>query len=109
MSLTLVAWFSGLQSGLSPEDEEVKRRLVKFCPRAYSELIRSDIPRPYGAEPARLLVLRPSPPSIPCLEVFFVFCFGASYHKAHSRRALIPPRGSSKEEKERKAKNSGFP
>ena len=42
----------------------MKRRLVKCRPRAYFELIRSDIPRPSGAEPTRLLVLRPSPPSV---------------------------------------------
>ena len=57
-------WFSGVCLGLSPEDEEVKRRLVRRHPRAYSELINSDIPRPFGANPARLPVLRLSPPSI---------------------------------------------
>ena len=60
----LVVWFLGVQPGLSPEDEEVKRRLVRCHPRAYSELIRSDIPRPSGAKPARLPVLRPSSPSV---------------------------------------------
>ena len=60
----LVVWFSGLRHGISPEDEEVKRRLVRCHPRAYSELIRSDIPRPSGAKPARLHVLRSSPPSV---------------------------------------------
>ena len=60
----LVVWFSGVRPGLSPEDEEVKRRLVKCHPRAYSELIRSDILRPSGARPARLPVLRASPPSV---------------------------------------------
>ena len=29
---------------LSPEDKEVKQKLVKCAQRAYSELIRSDIP-----------------------------------------------------------------
>ena len=33
-------------------------------PRAYSELIRSDIPRPSSAKPARLPALRSSPPSV---------------------------------------------
>ena len=60
----LVVWFSGVRPGLSPEDEEVKRRLVRCHPRAYSELIRSDIPGPSGVKPARLPVLRSSPPSV---------------------------------------------
>ena len=55
---------SGVQPGLSLEDEEVKRRLVKCHPRAYSKLIRSDIPGPSGAKPARLPILRPSSPSV---------------------------------------------
>ena len=53
-----------MRPDLSPEDEEVKRRLVRFHPWAYSELIRSDIPRPSGAKPARLPILRPSPLSV---------------------------------------------
>ena len=53
-----------MRPGLSPEDEEVKWRLVRCHPQAYSELIRSDIPRPSGAKPARLPVLRSSPPSV---------------------------------------------
>ena len=57
-------FFSGVRLGLSPEDEEVKRRLVRFHPRAYSELIRSDIPGPSDAKPTRLPVLRSSPPSV---------------------------------------------
>ena len=36
----LVVWVSGVRLGLSPEDEEVKRRLVKCHLRAYSEIIR---------------------------------------------------------------------
>ena len=60
----MVAWPSGVRPGLSPEDEEVKRKLVKCAPRAYSELIRSDIPGPSGARPARLPFLRPSPLSM---------------------------------------------
>ena len=42
---------SGVRPGLSLEDEEVKRRLVKCHPRAYSKFIRSDIPGPSGAKP----------------------------------------------------------
>ena len=57
-------------SDLSHEDEEVKRKLVKCAPRAYSELIRSDIPGSSGARPARLPFIRSSPfsvmkPSVP--------------------------------------------
>ena len=63
-------WPSGVRPGLSPEDEEVKRKLVKCAPRAYFELIRSDIPGRSGGRPARLHFLRPSPlfdmkPSLP--------------------------------------------
>ena len=60
----MVAWPSGVQPGLSPKDEDVKRKLVNCTPRAYSELIRSDIPGPSGARPTRLPFLRPSPLSI---------------------------------------------
>ena len=42
----------GVRPSLSLEDEEVKRRLVKCHPWAYSKLIRSDIPGPSGAKPA---------------------------------------------------------
>ena len=60
----LVVWFSGVRPSLSPEDEEVKRRLVRCHPRTYSELIMSDIPGPSNAKYARLHVLRSSPPSV---------------------------------------------
>ena len=53
-----------MHHGLSPEDEEVKRRLVRCHPQAYSELIRSDIPGPSSAKPVRLPVLRSSPSSV---------------------------------------------
>ena len=42
----------------------MKRKLVKCATRAYSELIRSDIPGPFGARPSRLPFLRPSPLSV---------------------------------------------
>ena len=58
--IALVAWPLGSQPDLSPEDEEVKRKLVKCAPRAYSELIRFDIPGSFGARPARLPFLRSS-------------------------------------------------
>ena len=45
----LVVRFSGVQPGLSLEDEEVKRRLVRCHPRAYSELISSNILGSSGA------------------------------------------------------------
>ena len=60
----MVTWPSGAQPNLSPKDEEVKRKLVKCAPRAYSELIRSDIPGLSSARPTRLPFLRSSPHSI---------------------------------------------
>ena len=60
----MVPWPSSIRPGLSLEDEEVKWKLVKCAPRAYSELIRSDIPGPSGARPTRLPFLRPSPISV---------------------------------------------
>ena len=42
----------------------MKRKLVKCAPRAYSELIRSDIPGSFGARLARLHFLRFSPLSV---------------------------------------------
>ena len=60
----MIAWPSGAQLGLSPENEEVKKKLVKCAPRAYFELSKSDIPGPSDARPAQLPFLRPSPLSI---------------------------------------------
>ena len=81
---------------------------------AYSEIIRSDIPGSSGAEPARLPVLRPSPPSVmkpslPPVSKSSSFLLWSLLSEAHSRRASSPPRGAGKEEKEHKAKNSSFP
>ena len=42
----------------------MKWKLVKCAPRAYSELIRSDIPGSSGARPTRLHFLRSSPLSV---------------------------------------------
>ena len=42
----------------------MKRKLVKCASRAYSELIRSDIPGPSGERPARFPFLRSSPLSV---------------------------------------------
>ena len=57
-------WPSGARPDLSPKDKEVKRKLVRCAPRAYSELIRLDIPGSSGARPARLPFLRSSPLSV---------------------------------------------
>ena len=56
--------FSGIRSDLSPEDRIVKRKLAKCLPRAFSELIRSDIPRSLGSRSSRPATLRPSPSSV---------------------------------------------
>ena len=42
----------------------MKQKLVKCAPRAYSELIKSDIPGPSSARPAHILFLRSSPLSV---------------------------------------------
>ena len=60
----MVSWPSGARPDLSPEDEEVKLKLVKCALRAYSKLIRSDIPGPSSARHARLPFLMPSPLSV---------------------------------------------
>ena len=56
--------FSGIRPDLNPEDKIVKRKLAKCLPRAYSELIRSDIPGSSGSRSSRPATLRPSPPSV---------------------------------------------
>ena len=56
--------FSGIRPDFSPEDEVVKRKLAKCLPRAYSELIRSDIPGSSSSRSSRPTTLRPSPPSV---------------------------------------------
>ena len=43
-NFALAVHFSGNRPDLSPEDKVLKRELAKCLPRAYSELIRSDIP-----------------------------------------------------------------
>ena len=55
---------SGIPPDLSPEDKDVKRKLTKYLPYAYSELIRSNIPRSSGSKSSRPSTLRPSPPSV---------------------------------------------
>ena len=56
--------FSGIRSNLSPENKVVKRKLAKCLSRAYSELIRSDIPESSGSRSSRPASLRPLPPSV---------------------------------------------
>ena len=56
--------FSGIRPDLSPEDKVVKWKLAKCLPRAYSELIKSDIPGSSGSRSSRPTTLRPSPPSV---------------------------------------------
>ena len=55
---------SGIGPDLSPEDRVVKRKLAKCLSRAYSELIRSDIPGSSDSKSSRPSTLRPSPPSV---------------------------------------------
>ena len=55
---------SGIRPDLSSEDKEVKQQFAKCLLRVYSELIRSNIPRPSGVNPSRPPTLRPSPPSV---------------------------------------------
>ena len=43
LDFALVALLSGIRPDLTPKDKEVKRQLGKCRPRAYSDLIRSDI------------------------------------------------------------------
>ena len=56
--------FSGIRPNLSPEDKVIKQKLVKCLPRAYSELIRSDIPGSSGSRSSYPTTLRPSPPFV---------------------------------------------
>ena len=57
----MVALPLGIRPDLTPEDREVKRQLGKCRPRAYSYLMRSDIPGPSGVSPSCSPCLR-SPP-----------------------------------------------
>ena len=56
--------FLGIHPDLSPEDKVVKRKLAKCLPRAYFELIRSDIPGSSGSRSSHPATLRPSPLSV---------------------------------------------
>ena len=59
----LTACPSGVRPDLSPEDKVIMQELAKCSPRTYSELIRSDIPRPSSLRSTCSTALRPSPPS----------------------------------------------
>ena len=48
----MVALLSGIRPDLTPEDKEVKRQLSKCRPRAYSNMIRSNIPSSSGVSPS---------------------------------------------------------
>ena len=48
----MVALPLGIRPNLTPEDREVKWQLGKCGPRAYSDLIRSDIPSSSGVSPS---------------------------------------------------------
>ena len=65
----MVALPSGIRPDLTPEDREVKRQLGKCCPRAYSDLIMSNIPGSSGVNPSCSPYLRYSPPST--MEISF--------------------------------------
>ena len=54
----------GVRPDLSPEDKVIRGELAKCLPRAYSELIKSDIPGSSGSASSRPVTLRPSPPSV---------------------------------------------
>ena len=61
----MVALLSGIRPDLTPEDREVKRQLGKCRPRAYSDLIRSDIPSFLGVSPScSPCSTSPSPPAM---------------------------------------------
>ena len=82
----------------------MKQKLVKCAPRAYSELIRLDIPGSSGARPARLPFLRSSPLYVIKMsrpQIFLTVCFGAPYCEAYTGKALVPLGGAGKEEEER--------
>ena len=62
----MVALPSGVRPDLTPEDREVKWRLGKCHPRAYSDLIRSNIPGSSGVSPSCFPHSRSPPP--PAME-----------------------------------------
>ena len=63
-NFALVVQFSGIRPGLSPENEEVKRKLAKCRSRVYSKLIRLNILGPSSVSPSRAPASRPSLPFV---------------------------------------------
>ena len=63
-NFALVVRSLSIRPGLSPEDEEVKRKLAKCHSWVYSKLIRLNFPRPSGVSPSRTLASRPSLPFV---------------------------------------------
>ena len=63
-NFALVVRSSGICPDLSLKDRDVKRKLAKCLPRAYSELIRLDIPGSSSSKSSRPSTLRPSPTSL---------------------------------------------
>ena len=55
---------SGIRPDLSPEDRDVKQKLARCLPRAYSELVRLDIQGSSSSKSSRPSTLKPSPPSV---------------------------------------------
>ena len=62
----MVVLLSGIRPNLTLEDREVKYQLGKCGPRAYSDLIRSDILGSSGVSPSCSLCLTSPPP--PAME-----------------------------------------
>ena len=60
----MVECLSGIRPNLSPREKVIKRELAKCLPRAYSELIRSDIPGSSGSRSSCPAALRATPPSV---------------------------------------------
>ena len=60
----MVALLSGIRPDLAPEDKEIKRQLSKCRPRAYSDLIRSEIPSSSGVSPSCSPCLTSPPPLV---------------------------------------------
>ena len=52
LDFALVMLLSGIRLDLTPEENEVKHQLGKCHPRAYSDLIKSNIPGSSGASPS---------------------------------------------------------
>ena len=64
----MVALPLGIRPDLTLKDREVKWQLGKCRPRAYSDLIRSDIPGTSGVSPSSSPYLRSPPP--PAMETY---------------------------------------